>query len=48
MGISGSAEAPRKLCSARKRSASDKCFLCESKATATKRPAGTKINLTLL
>ena len=33
---SGSSDAPRKLCSARKRSVSGKCFICsESKASAT-------------
>jgi len=55
---SGSSDAPRKLCSARKRSVSGKCFicakakrqqqmfyLCESEATATKRPVGMEINL---
>ncbi|MGE7913443.1 hypothetical protein [Lysinibacillus xylanilyticus] len=59
MGISGSSDVPRKLCSARKRSVSGKCFncakakrqrqmfyLCESEASATKRPVGTEINHT--
>jgi len=42
---SGSSDAPRKLCSARKRSVSGKCFICsESKASATKRSVGTEIN----
>ncbi|MGA3674146.1 hypothetical protein ACPCXF_03615 [Lysinibacillus agricola] len=57
---SGSSDAPRKLCSVRKRSVSNKCFicakakrqrqmfyLCESEASATKRPVGTEINHTL-
>ncbi|MDM5246156.1 hypothetical protein [Lysinibacillus sp. G4S2] len=33
--------------SVRKRSVSNKCFLCESEASATKRPVGTEINHTL-
>ncbi|MGY3188933.1 hypothetical protein [Lysinibacillus sp. TE18511] len=28
LGISGSSDAPRKLCSTRKRSVSGKCFIC--------------------
>jgi len=28
LGISGSSDAPRKLCSVRKRSVSGKCFIC--------------------
>ncbi|MGY3187849.1 hypothetical protein [Lysinibacillus sp. TE18511] len=47
--------APKKLCSTRhrqmfsvrKRSGSNKCFLCESEASATKRSIGTEINHTL-
>ncbi|WP_158003071.1 hypothetical protein [Lysinibacillus sp. FJAT-14222] len=43
-GISGSSDAPRKLCSARKRTM---FYLCESEASAAKRPVGTEINHTL-
>jgi len=48
---SGSSDAPRKLCSVRKRSANVAAamfYLCESAmAATTKRPVGTEINRSL-
>ncbi|MGA3677079.1 hypothetical protein ACPCXF_18575 [Lysinibacillus agricola] len=44
MGISGSSDAPRKLCSVRQQ---QMFYLRESEASATKRPDGTEINYSL-
>ncbi|WP_161804487.1 hypothetical protein [Lysinibacillus xylanilyticus] len=41
------AKRQQQMFSVRQRSVSNKCFLCESEASATKRPAGTEINHTL-